>query len=92
MTTGELFNRLRGMNLFIGLTADEFKRQYMLKLLGLGYTKYDTTKKDMNEISESGLEFIVNELEDIKKILNPDKEEDIVATSSEWKWFSRETL
>lgn len=89
--TQELFHRLQAKNLYFqNLTFDTFKRQYMLKIHGLGYTDY-IAESDENIINMAGKQF-VNELENLQtamelesKILS--NEMDIVAESKQWEWF-----
>ncbi|MEK8017094.1 MAG: hypothetical protein VSS75_009515 [Candidatus Parabeggiatoa sp.] len=87
MTTAELWGRLKAKKHFCDCSLDEFKRQYMLKLYGLGYTEYND-QNDQSAISDLGLEFLVNELFELEKKLS-EKHIDIVSESKTWPWFQQ---
>ncbi len=90
ITTQELWSRLKDKQHFSDCSLDEFKRQYMLKLYGLGYTNYTDykDKDDQNAISELGMEFLVNELFELEKKLS-EKNIDIVSEAKKWPWFQQ---
>lgn len=84
ISTEELLNRLKGKQHFTDCSLEEFKKQYMLKLYGLGYTEYDQ-KTDCNKISDFGENFFI-ELDDLEKDLSQ-RNVDIVSESKTWDWF-----
>lgn len=91
VTTTELFNRLRYKHPFTDASFEDFKRHYMLKLYGLGYTEYDV-ESDRCSLSESGQKFI-GELEGLEYVFELEekistKKIDMVAESKTWPWFS----
>lgn len=90
VTTSELLNRLKGKQLFLDSTEEEFARQYMLKLYGLGYTTYSGKKTDLNEISELGMEFLVDELLELERKLSQREANEV--KSGEWEWFTEEKI
>jgi hypothetical protein len=90
VTTSELLNRLKGKQLFLDSTEEEFARQYMLKLYGLGYTTYSGKQTDLNEISELGMKFLVDELLELERKLS--QREANETKSGEWKWFTEEKI
>jgi hypothetical protein len=88
--TDDLFSRLRWMEPFSAMAVETFKRDYMLRLSGLGYVRYDIAS-DVNELTEDGWHFFTEELERWKRLLNPNGV-DFVAESKTWSWFSEETI
>ncbi|MDM8537379.1 hypothetical protein QUF70_11535 [Desulfobacterales bacterium HSG17] len=70
VSTSELFNRLRSYDLFTSFTIKEFINQYMLKIHSLGYTRYDI-KNDLNQLTDSGWQFIIEELDALKNVITP---------------------
>lgn len=91
VTNEELFSRMCNRRvIFSSLTLDEFVRDYMLRLFGLGYTEHDP-KTLLTFISQEGRLFVgdLNQL-DIALELEEDlrrKNIDIVEESNQWSWF-----
>ncbi|MDL1878002.1 hypothetical protein FBQ85_22950 [Cytophagia bacterium CHB2] len=90
ITTQNLFDRLRGRGLFLHLNLEQFRKNYMLKLHGLGYTEFDRNK-DLNSINLRGLDFL-NELEHLENAITLEskllkREIDLVAEAKKWPWF-----
>nr|WP_044200498.1 hypothetical protein [Oscillochloris trichoides] len=95
ITTRDLFSRFASKQSFAGVDFNQFKRHYMLKLYGLGYTDYDT-KTDTNMITNSGRNF-VNELENLKVVIEMEEkiaqgERDLVTESKDWLWLQEEQV
>lgn len=88
VTTETLLGHLKSDQQFLECSLDEFKRHYMLKLYGLGYTQYSAAE-DMNEISETGMEFLVDGLLELEKKLS---QADTLAESKTWPWFEEEKI
>lgn len=88
--TEELLGYLKREAQFQGCTLENFRREYMLKLFGLGYIEYEQAH-DTNTISEVGLEFLVNDLTELEQQLSLG-DVDIVAESKQWEWFRKEVI
>jgi hypothetical protein len=59
LSTSELLSRLHGRGLPLPHELEKFRKQYMLKLYGLGYTDYNPAS-DANSITSHGLGFSAN--------------------------------
>ena len=97
VTSEELLGRLRELKQFSTqtFTAEKFRRDYMLKLFGLGYTNYDV-ETDLVSISEVGKAFL-EELEEFETFIalgveNDGRGPDIVEESKTWDWFTEVKL
>ena len=91
-TTTNLFYRLKGKSLFVTTTFDDFKKRYMLKLYGLGYTDYNQQADEVS-LNINGRNFI-NEIEDLEAVIEIEekllqKKIDIIEESKKWKWFKQ---
>jgi len=80
---------------FRSLTLEEFKREYLLKLLGLGYTSY-SDETGLSAITAEGHAFI-NDLYLLEVALEQEDalamdDTDIVEASKQWSWFHRSVL
>jgi hypothetical protein len=96
VSTQELFSRMKQQVQFANLSFDYFKRHYMLKLYGLGYTDYDI-QTDRSVVSQSGRHFLNDELKELETALELEEqimshEIDMVAESKKWPWFTVETI
>ncbi len=88
--TKKLHSQLMGDGLFLQIDEQKFRRKYMLKLYGLGYTNFDE-RSDLVSISEAGKAF-TNSLEQLETYWAFEaklKEDniDIVEESKAWQWF-----
>ncbi len=88
--TDELFSRLQTTSTFRS-GIDHFKKHFMLKLLGLGFTIYDPetdttllTKEGKNFTKE--LEGKIEQLIELESIVSQ-SDENIIEKSKEWLWF-----
>ncbi len=92
ITSEKILFKLKNKNIkdFLNMKLDVFKREYLLKLYGLGYIDYDL-EKDTNFITEEGKTFI-GELQNLEYVLELEdklllKEIDIIEASKSWSWF-----
>lgn len=75
---------------FPALDVEDFRRTYMLKLFGLGYTEYDL-RTDMNTLTQYGA-FFLEDLEELDRAMNwqdilSNSDKDWVEESKSWSWF-----
>jgi len=90
MTMDALFNRLRQRGLFLNHSLDQFRRNYLLKLFGIGYTEYNRTN-DTNSLNQQGRDFLA-ELEHLEEAITLESklttgEINLVEASKQWSWF-----
>lgn len=94
ISSQDLFSRIKAKNTSTSrsLLFEEFKRRYLLKLYGLGYTIYDI-EKDKISISEEGKKFVGDELQYFLEMNDViDKQENSLAQSKSWSWFQEQKL
>lgn len=86
--TEKLLGFLKNQQSFTDCTLEVFKKQYMLKLYGLGYTEY-SADDNTNKISDAGIEFLVDDLMELERKLS---QAGTVADTKEWSWFTEEEI
>ena len=93
VTTRELFGRLRNKQFFLNIELEEFIRQHLLKLYGLGYTAYDPETK-VCHITDPGRNFINENLEPffaLREELDSGTR-NMLEESKNWTWLTEENL
>lgn len=91
VSTKDIFSRACSKrSIFSEMGIERFKRDYLLRLFGLGYTDYDA-EHDLTTITQAGRDFI-NDLHALEAALDLEDElaqqdTDIVALSKKWQWL-----
>lgn len=96
LKNSEIYSRVCNKRaLFSSINLDEFTRDYLLRLFGLGYTQYDQ-EAGLTSITPEGESFVddfdqMDYALQLESELN-DRNQDIVEESKEWGWFSKVVL